>query len=35
MVDTTRGAWFAGAGTSTGCSSRETSFSPDGAFAFA
>src|SRR5271169_3087239 len=29
MVETTRGAAFAGAGTSTGFSSRETSFSPE------
>ncbi len=35
IVDTTRGAEFAGAGTSTGCSSRETSFSPDVALASA
>lgn len=35
MVETTRGVWFAGAGTSTGCSSRETSFSPEGACASA
>ena len=29
MVETTRGAGFTGAGISTGCSSRETSFSPE------
>jgi hypothetical protein len=34
-VETTRGVWFAGTGTSTGCSSRGTSFSPEGEFASA
>jgi len=29
IVETTRGAGFAGVGMSTGCSSRETSFSPE------
>jgi hypothetical protein len=29
MVETTRGLGLAGAGMSTGCSSRDTSFSPE------
>src|SRR5208282_3250538 len=32
MVETTRGAGFTGAGILTGCSSRDTSFSPELAF---